>query len=77
MSGVYKTIKEITGKRKYQQASVKDKDGNTITDKANVLSRVKEYTEDLYRKASMEPSMSRLLSDDSMEEEPEPLLEEV
>ena len=31
-SGVYKTIKEITGKRGMRQMGIKDKDGKTLTD---------------------------------------------
>jgi len=38
-SGVYKTIKEITGKRGMRQMGKKDKDGKILTDGEQVLNR--------------------------------------
>ena len=40
-SGVYKTIKEITGKRGMRQMGIKDKDGKILTDDEQVLNRGK------------------------------------
>ena len=46
-SGVYKTIKEITGKRGMRQMGIKDKDGKILTDGEQVLNRWKTHTENM------------------------------
>ena len=46
-SGVYKTIKEITGKREMRQMGIKDKDGKILTDGEQVLNRWKTHTENM------------------------------
>jgi hypothetical protein len=74
---VYKLIKDITHERSCSQMSIKDKDGRILTEKEQVLSRIKEYTEDLYKKADGQPDSaadSELTED---EEEPDILMEEV
>ena len=52
-SGVYKTIKEITGKRGMRQMGIKDKDGKILTDGEQVLNRWKTHTENMYSQTTI------------------------
>ena len=74
-SGVYKTIKEITGKRGMRQTGIKDKYGKILTDGEQVLKRWKTHTETMY--SQPEDQSDRRFLHRKTEDEPTPLVEEV
>jgi len=75
-SGVYKTIKEITGKRGMRQMGIKDKYGQILTDDEQVLKRWKTHTENMYSQPEDQSDRRRFLHRRT-EDEPTPLVEEV
>ena len=75
-SGVYKTIKEITGKREMRQMGIKDKDGKILTDGEQVLNRWKTHTENMYNQPEDQSDRRRFLHRRT-EDEPTRLAEEV
>jgi len=74
-SGIYRTIREICERKRLQQACIKDKDGVVLTDVTEVLARIKEYTENLYKTNKRQLKGRQLLG--NVEDEPEPLIQEV
>ena len=74
--GVYRTIKKITGKQRMCQQNIKDEEGNIITEGQAVLNRIREYTENLYRKPVNETEGNRIDLSDG-EQEPNVLIDEV
>jgi len=74
-SGIYRTIREICGRKWLQQACIKDKDGVVVPDVTEVLARIKEYTENLYKTNKRQLRGRQLLG--NVEDDPEPLIEQV
>jgi len=75
-SGVYKTIKEITGKRGMRQMDIKNKYGKILTDGEQVLKRWKTHTENMYSQPE-DQSDRRIFPHRRTEDEPTPLVEKV
>ena len=74
-SGVYNTIKEITGKRGMRQIGITDKYGKILTDGEQVLKRWKTHSENMY--SQPEDQSDRRFLHRRTEDEPTPLVEEV
>ena len=70
-----RTIREVCGRKRLQQACIKNKDGVVLTDVTEVLARIKEYMENLYKTNKRQLRGRQLLG--NVEDEPEPLIEEV
>jgi len=60
-SGIYRKVKDITSENKVQQGYIKDSNGDVLMEKSQILHRLRQYMEDLYRKPdndnSMEPTV--------------------
>jgi len=76
ISGIYRKVKDITSKNKVQQDCIKDSNGDVLMEKSQILHRLRQYTEDLYRKPDNDNSMEPIVVSEE-ERKPDNLLDEV
>jgi len=76
ISGIYRKVKDITSQNKVQQGCIKDSNGDVLIEKSQILHRLRQYMEDLYRKPDNDNSMKPIVVSEE-EREPDILLGEV
>jgi len=74
-SGIYRKVKDITSVNKVQQGCIKDSSGDVLMEKSQILHRLRQYTEDLYRKPNSDNSMKPIVVSEE-EREPDILLDQ-
>jgi len=61
ISGIYRKVKDITAENNVQQGCIKDSNGDVLMEKSQILHRLRQYTEDLYRKPNSDNSMEPIV----------------
>jgi len=61
ISGIYRKVKDITSENKVQQGCIKDGYGDVLIEKSQILHRLRQYTEDLFRKPDNDNGMEPIV----------------